>query len=494
MTAAASAPVLERARGLLASLAGLALDERRDDALSLALQGLSARLGVTDAEALDLCERHHGPGGPLDALVRALLVRETHVFRTREHFDALENVVLPEILARRSGERRLRAWSAGCATGEEAWSLAFAVADAARGLGADLASWDVVLLGTDVDPDSLETARRGEYREYSFRGVTRAERARFFGPIGDAWRVRDPWRGMVTFRRHDLVREPPPAVVVPADLVLCRNVLMYFTAEAARQVLLGLVEALADGGWLLVGAAEHGLIGDLPLESHPMPDALAYRKAGARRAPSVAHAAPTIPAAALRGAPLGPAPSAEHAPANARQAWSLAKPAEPSLDAARAALVAGDRHQAAEMAVGCLEARPDDADACLFLGRLAADAGHVREAEAWLRRTLQARPGDADASYLLALVAFGGGDAAEAARRAGDAARARPGFVMALQLLGRARRLLGDEAGAASALGEALRELESLADDAPVPHAHDLPAAHLRSALKALSMPQAIRR
>lgn len=482
MSSVAAAATLKRARELLAEHAGFALDERKDDALLGALEALAARLGLPDAaSALDDCERSPRPGGPLDALVRALLVRETHVFRTREHFDALERIVLPSILEQRAGTRRVRAWSAGCATGEEAFSVAFALGDAAAAAGADLSAWDVVLLGSDVDPDSLELARRAEYRDYSFRGVTRLERARFFERVGEAWRVRDPWRGMVTFRRHDLVREPPPATMHEADLVLCRNVLMYFTPEAARRVLLSLVSTLAPGGWLLVGAAEHALVQDLPLELHAMPDALAYRRPGA---------AALRDQAAFTLLPLGMLPMPDSSPGLAVEPEYLATDphdAPPPLDAARAALVAGDRHQAVELAVAALEAEPEDADACLFLGRLAADAGHAREAEAWLRKARQLRPDDAEAAYLLALLALEAGDARGAASLARQAAADRPDFVMALQLLARALRESGDEAGAAAALASALRALASFEDDALVPHAHDLPAAHLRSALLALA-------
>ena len=122
-----------------------------------------------------------------------------------------------------------------------------------------------------------ERARRGEYGRYSFRGVSTLERARFFdAPDAEAraWRVRDRFRAGVSFLRHDLVRDALPDAVRGADLILCRNVLMYFTPEAARRVVASLAEALAPGGWLLVGAAEHGVvhgIGDDPrLELHAL--------------------------------------------------------------------------------------------------------------------------------------------------------------------------------------------------------------------------------
>jgi hypothetical protein len=102
---------------------------------------------------------------------------------------------------------------------------------------------------------------------------------------------------------------------------------------------------------------------------------------------------------------------------------------------------------------------------------------------------MQLRPDDAEAAYLLALLARESGDAATTGRLAARAVALRPGFVMALQLLAKARRDEGDDAGAESALDEALRALRSIADDAPVPHAHDLTAAHLRSALRALKRP-----
>ena len=227
-----------------------------------------------------------------EALARQLAVGETYFFREAAAFDALEHELLPAIAAarRREGRRRLRLWSAGCCTGEEAYSLAIVLARVIP----DLAEWDVSILATDLHPGFIERAQEGIYGEWSFRGVPDRQRVGHFDALDDGQRhaVRPGLKRLVRCRPGNLLDEPTEG---PFDLVLCRHVLMYFEREHARQTVQRLRGALVDGGWLLVGPVEAAgrLFADF--EPKRFGDAVFHRKS----APQLRPAMPAVlPAAA----------------------------------------------------------------------------------------------------------------------------------------------------------------------------------------------------
>ncbi|HZQ78979.1 MAG TPA: protein-glutamate O-methyltransferase CheR [Acidimicrobiia bacterium] len=189
------------------------------------------------------------------AFVEALTISETQLFRIQPQFDALADRVLPGLLAARAAPgARLRLWSAGCSTGEEAWSLAIVLERLLP------AGRDATVVATDVDETALERAERGVYGPHSFRGVPEWVRARWFTPAGpDRWEVDQRLRRRVHFALLNLVAGgyPSPANGTAAvDVLLCRNVLMYLTAEARQRVAGRLARCLAPGGWLAVAPAE----------------------------------------------------------------------------------------------------------------------------------------------------------------------------------------------------------------------------------------------
>ncbi|MFN8592592.1 MAG: CheR family methyltransferase [Thermomicrobiales bacterium] len=183
-------------------------------------------------------------------LVASFLIKVTQFFRDPEVFDYLRDHVLLQLIeeARERGE--LRIWSAGCATGEEAYSLAILVADL---LGDDLESLPIRIFATDVAPDAVEFARRGIYPATALADVPQAVIARHFIRTEAGYEVRKTIRGLVIFGEHDLgYRAPFPRI----DLVLCRNVLIYFTPELQRRALQRFAFALRRGGYLALGKSE----------------------------------------------------------------------------------------------------------------------------------------------------------------------------------------------------------------------------------------------
>jgi two-component system, chemotaxis family, CheB/CheR fusion protein len=185
-------------------------------------------------------------------LTSDLLINVTEFFRDRDAFLFLRNTVLPDIVERaRNNGRQLRFWSAGCSTGEEAYSLVISLADL---LGAELAQWSVRVFATDVDEQAVAYARRGLYPENVLGAISEAQRSQFFEKADHGYRINKTLRQMVIFGSQDIGHGIPfPRI----DLVLCRNLLIYFKPERQNEVLDVFAYALAPSqGYLFLGKAE----------------------------------------------------------------------------------------------------------------------------------------------------------------------------------------------------------------------------------------------
>jgi chemotaxis methyl-accepting protein methylase len=187
-----------------------------------------------------------------DRLLDALTINVTRLFRNREVFDAIAARVLPALWS--SGAPRLRIWSAGCASGEETYSLAVIVHQHGAATGTLGALGRVEILGTDVHAPSLEAAAAGAYPGAVFEEVPAELRATYFSREGPPFQVAPELRRLVRFQAHDLLREPPPGAGF--DLIVCRNVLIYFDRETQERLFAQFHEALATGGFLVLGMVE----------------------------------------------------------------------------------------------------------------------------------------------------------------------------------------------------------------------------------------------
>ena len=221
----------------------------------------------------------------LDRLAEALTINETYFFREPKHFDALRQL-LPE-LARGGGPVRIL--SAGCATGEEAYSLAIAAHRALTPLGVEFE-----VLGVDIDRRALERAREGRYRRWSFREQGLHHAQGYVRQDGDYWLIRADIRQRVHFEQMNLVEQAPAG---PFHLVFCRNTLMYLTPEHRKAVIARLVKLLLPGGALFIGSAETLDAPPPELERVTLAGAYLFRRREAA-APAVA------PPAHRRGEPL----------------------------------------------------------------------------------------------------------------------------------------------------------------------------------------------
>lgn len=308
-----TAVVREALAGAVRDTLGLVFPPSRAGALDRGIVAVCARLGEGDAVGL-LHRVTRGAPEALDALAEELTVGETYLFRDDGHFAFVRDVAIPEALARGSV---VRLWSAGCATGEEAWSLAIVAHEALGDLGARR----VEVIGTDLNPRFIERARRGRYGRWSFRGVDPARRERWFRPDGDGWSVAPALRHSVRFAPLNLLDTSSEAWPRGVDVVFCRNVAIYFDLETVGRVAAAIARSLVEGAWLVPGPSDPLLPTGLGLAA-TVRGALVYRRTTvnppppappsavvAVPAPSRAPATPSAPRHVPAPAPVRAGPS-----------------------------------------------------------------------------------------------------------------------------------------------------------------------------------------
>lgn len=183
------------------------------------------------------------------ALIDALTIGETYFLRDRAHFHMLREHILPDLLKKRAGTRTLSIWSVGCATGEEPYSLAITLAE----ILPEYRDWTLNIVGTDINERALRVARHGIYRKWAFRHTDHDFQARYFDATADGLMIQPEIQQIVRFQQANIFTESMPSTY---DLILCRNVLLYFGSEAAGRAEHILHAALAEGGWLMLGHAE----------------------------------------------------------------------------------------------------------------------------------------------------------------------------------------------------------------------------------------------
>ncbi len=327
-----------------------------------------------------------------------LTVGETYFFRDQALFEALEQQVLPSLIEARRAEGilRLRLWSAGCATGEEPYSLAILL----DRLLPDLSDWALTILATDINPDALEMARRGCYREWSFRQTPEWIRDRYFHRRGAESFELDPRiRRMVTGAPLNLAEDGYPAAVTNTgamDLILCRNVLMYFTREAQRATVARLQRALMSDGWLVVSPAETSAELFRPLAPVNFSGAILYRREPASVVPplpswqadTVLPDSPTPLLSVYTSSDLVTPPSPVASPSTLFQH-------------ARTLADQGDLERARELCEAVIARDRLDPEAHFLLASICQERGEIPAALEALRRAIYLAPDSAPAHFLL---------------------------------------------------------------------------------------------
>ncbi len=346
----------------------------------------------------------------MDILINAITISETHFFRDTAQFNALARQVLPQVIERKRSQRTLRIWSAGCSSGEEPYSIAMLL----RELLPDVDEWSITLLGTDINTASLDRARRAAYGTWAFREERALQmRAKYFRQSGNRYELLPEVRRMAIFNKLNLVDTVYPSYdtnTMSMDLILCRNVTIYFSEGVTRWVVDRFFDALVDGGWLVVGHSEPSVDIYRRFRVRNFPDTVLYQRmpeTGILRWPLAIQSTPvSIPPLPVQLAAPLPTPVAEQPGADTAPLIRVTPTAsaESQLDQARDLLEFGHTDQALELLLKLAKDRPKDAAVCVLLGQAYANLGSWPEAEFWCVRAVELDKLALEAYYLLSLV------------------------------------------------------------------------------------------
>ena len=449
---------------------GLQFDDGKSDFLADVLRQRLDETGYAHAGAY--LARMSTPE-EMRILAERLAVSETYFFRNRDHFRVLGDVILSNFMRLRANTRNLQILSAGCATGDEAYSIAILLHQTIP----DIARWNIKIRAFDIKPSMIERAKRGRYSAWALRDTNEEIKGRYFRPEGRDFVLDESIRGMVSFQELNLADDDPSfRQAAVFDVVFLRNVIMYFTPEVARAVVSRIGKAMASGGYLFLGHAEtlRGISHDFhlchthetfyyqrrdgssALESDPagvparqnfLPCAL---EPDVSWVDAIQRASERIASLAMQPEPIAVAAAAAESPAAVR-------PQKRTNLGGALELMKQERFADALEALNVLpvEAR-EDADMQLLHGVLLLNAGRLQETEQLCGKLLQADELNAGVHYLMALCREHGSDLAAASEHDHAAVYLDGAFAMPHFHLGLMARRKGDAETARRELASAL--------------------------------------
>jgi len=238
-------------QALIRNEAGIVLEAGKEYLVESRLLPLAEREGLASIADLVAKVRRSIGTALSHRIVDAMTINETTFFRDVGPFEALRQFVLPEIIEKNKLTRRLRIWYGASSTGQEPYSVSMLI----REHFPQLLSWDLQQLATDISPSVLARARDGCYNQIEInRGLPAAYLVKYFGRHGNQWQLKESVRQMVRFEELNLTRPWPP--LGQMDIVMIRNVMIYFDVDAKKQILAGIRRVLHPDGYLFLGGAE----------------------------------------------------------------------------------------------------------------------------------------------------------------------------------------------------------------------------------------------
>lgn len=410
-----------------------------------------AYLRLTDGGAyLSLLQDAARGEAELDVLVTQLTIGETYFLRYPEQFTALRDVIFPYLIRKNQDRRTLRIWSAGCATGAEPYSISIVLR---RDLAVSIAGWDVTILATDINRDFLARAGQNEFPAWSFRGVPEDVRAQCFTRRNDGWAIAPAYQQGVHFQYHNLIRHPFPSPadgLLDFDLIMCRNVLIYFEESTTRRLIGQFKQSLMEGGWLLVGHAECNVDLFKPFRRVGVPGATLYQNSDGEDVETAGSFD------ALEAVATGSRPHVEPSDSQLSFASTVGGPAATRVDVA---------------------ARSADG---LPQVRALMDRGQWDEADAVCQRLMAVDRLNPMIHFYLALVQEQRGSAEQAEQTLRRALYLDRTSVLAHYHLGLLQARRADGTAAIRSFQNALRLLEGMGPDQTFPHADGLTVSNLQ--------------
>lgn len=416
-------------------------------------------LGLSRPESLLDCLEPDSPqqAEEFQLLAQILTTGETFFMRDRGQMQLLRETFLPDLLAlrRRQGRLKLKLWSTACSTGEEAYSLAILLHE----LLPDRAAWQIELYATDVNRDALQRAQAGVYGDWAFRGCDQDFQQRYFIADGRRWVLKRDIRHMVRFLPGDLLLDSLPHAecgLVEIDLILCRNFFIYLESNAIRTVTEKLAACLCEGGLLMTG---HG---ELRSHRHPLLHAEVHSHSIVYRKVSLAGAAPVE----TKSAATTTAASLPHS-----------RSPRPWLKAGQMAARTQPTGAARQLFAHLPKAGP--APDQLALAWRLADAGRLHEARAQCLRLQVQGAMTAELHFLAAVIAIELGESKAARESLRKAIYLAPNMIAAYVYLERLQAGANEIQAAAKTHQTILTLLKELPPESCVPHLGETPASEL---------------
>jgi chemotaxis protein methyltransferase CheR len=394
-------------------------------------------------------------------LIEALTIGETYFLRDESHFELLRTRLLPTLIAkqREEGQLEINLWSVGCATGEEPYSLAITLQEMLE----DIADWTINIIGTDINGAALHTARRGVYRKWAFRHTDMDFQGNYFDQTVEGLQIKSHIQRMVSFRHANLFENPP---LSRFDLILARNVLLYFSDEPAKRAEGLFYSLLSPGGWLVLGASE--VIRDHPEQwiEFPKNGSSIYQKPMKSNRKRTSQLKPVNGAHTIQPVVVNNGTFTHHL--NAYEAAMRAIHHE-AYDGAETLL--------SEM----LSQTPSNAPARLLMAYILANRDRRMDAHTHLDMALNYDPLLADAHYLRALLYTEDGKTQDAINALRAAIYCQRNHPLASFMLGNLNAQAGEIEKAIRHWENARRAIDKLQPDSPVSDISDMTAGQLRT-------------
>jgi len=493
----------ERFQTLILQRTGMLFGIKRRNALGRGITMLCGKVAQDDlTRYFQMLEATETDSPLWDALIEELTVGETYFFRDENQIQALRQHLLPQIIAAHEKDRRIRIWSAGCASGEEAFTLSMLLAE----LISDVDEWNICILGTDINKKVLNKGKVARYRPWSFRQTEPVFQSRYFRRNGEEYEVIPRIRKTVHFEYLNLNDPVYPSLFTNTsamDLILCRNVAIYYSEEVVRNVVKRFYQCLVTGGWLMMGAAEtsipvfdqyayrvfsggtvyqksiepvtkakpfhHRPVEEMPLppfQTDPLPESKIFQ-AEAKYPPPV-----------IKNMP--PKESEQHAdsPENLTEEDFL----EQGID-----LVRRKRYEEAkDIFLRCIALNPQDAESLYQLGRVHANIGQMETARSFCEQAIEINPLRAEVYYTLGLIHQESGDNKSAMERLKRSLFLEPDFALAHVSMAMLYGELKQKEKSKRHRRQAIDLAAALAPEAVLPGTDDLTARTLLTMVKTL--------
>ena len=475
--------LLECFKKLVENHIGLCIRQADGEALRKTLGAEMKRLNIAEAEEyLSFLESDSGESKKeWKALILLITTGESYFFRDKGHFFLLQNNILPKLIKNRQNQRTLRIWSAGCSTGEEPYSIAILL----DMLFPDMKQWDVFILGTDINEESLKKAERGIYSEWSFRMVDKDIKRKYFKRHQDDWEIAGEIKKTVRFQYGNLMAgdffsQNPE--ICNMDLIICRNVFIYFNKKAVSSVLSKFINTLNDEGYLITGHGElqgHDL---MDLNQIMYPEAVIYKKTleVKGQSPKITR----LPERKKEKKELKFKITPVSKPALPVPAPSKMKPLEPKKEIAE--LIKKGRYtEAVDKAASPLNKCKDDNDMLCLMAQVYANSGDYEKAEGVCRKAMDNNTASADPYFLLAHIAEAKGNDEEAKALFKKVIYLNPSFIAAYCELGGLYEKGNDIPRAKKARSTAIELLKALPPSSAI-KPYDITAGELLAYVLAL--------